>query len=75
MVGVSKRIKLEMMRETLGMNQKDFNNKIWSWAEKFNFTIDGDYILVENADIDGFIRNLDEQFSIWTKHKDNGEKD
>ena len=48
----------------------EFISKIWDWANKYGFKIDGDYIIIENADIEGFIRGLDEQFELWR----NGEK-
>ncbi|MHA1727724.1 MAG: hypothetical protein ACTSWY_03215 [Promethearchaeota archaeon] len=65
MMGVSTRIRIDMMRDTIGMDSKEFNEKIWNWAEKFGFTINGDYIVIEGADIDGFISDLDKQFKLW----------
>lgn len=69
MIKVSKRANLEMVRKTLEMDSDEFLEKIWGWAEKFGFIIDGDYIIVENADVNGFIKNLDEQFLLWGKQE------
>jgi hypothetical protein len=35
------------------------------WAYQFGFKIDGDYVILENADIGGFIAELDKSFATW----------
>lgn len=67
MMEVSERISLEMMRKTLEMDSDEFLNNIWGWAKKFGFRIDGDYIIVENADVGEFVKYLDDQFLNWKK--------
>ena len=62
---VSSRVRLDMMRNILELDAKTFDNKILDWAVEFNFKIDGDFIVIENADIDGFITGLDRQFDRW----------
>ncbi|MHA1729789.1 MAG: hypothetical protein ACTSWY_13825 [Promethearchaeota archaeon] len=64
---VSTRIKLDVMREALEMDYSDFIANLFDWANKFGFKIDGDYIIIENADIDGYIAHLDQQFKNWAK--------
>lgn len=59
---ISTRIKIDEMNDTIGRDTRIFEERIWDWAYEFGFTIDGDYIVVENADIDGFIKKLDKQF-------------
>lgn len=49
---VSTRIKIDEMNDIIGRDTRIFEEHIWDWAKKFGFTIDGDYIVVENADID-----------------------
>lgn len=39
----------------------------FDWAVEFGFRIDGDFILIENADIDAFVSSLDKQFEMWGK--------
>ncbi|MFW9772479.1 MAG: zinc ribbon domain-containing protein [Promethearchaeota archaeon] len=58
MIKVSNRIKLDMMRSALEMDEKTFANKIFKWAKKFDFVIDGEYLIVTNENINAFILSL-----------------
>lgn len=71
MLKVSKRIKIEEMKDVIGRDTNIFEEHIWDWAYKFGFKVDGDYIVVENVDIDGFIKKLDKQFELWKNQKNN----
>ena len=64
---VSSKIQINMLRNILDLDEKTFDSRIIEWAHELNFRIDGDYIVVENTDIDGFIKILDEQFEQWSK--------
>jgi len=52
----------------LQLNKDVFYDNLFSWAKKFNFKVDGDYLIVEDADIDGFIANLDTEIELWGKN-------
>lgn len=65
MLKLSDKLRLDVMRDVLDLDQKLFNNLIFDWAADYGFRISGDYIIIENADIDGFISSLDEQFALW----------
>jgi hypothetical protein len=70
---VSKRVSLGMIRDVLKLEKETFSERIVEWAHQFGFKIDGDYVILENADIDGFIAELDKSFASWdskTKAKD-----
>ena len=58
MVEVSDRIKLDMMRTALEMDEKTFTDKIFEWAKKFEFVIDGKYLIVNRDYINEFILSL-----------------
>ncbi len=60
MLKVSTRIRLDMMKETLRMDVDTFNDNIFDWAEKFGFTIDGDYVVINKDSVSDFIDSLDE---------------
>ena len=60
MLAVSTRLKLEMVRIALNMDEKVFTKKIFEWAKKFNFVIDGDYLLVNPEYISDFLQDLGE---------------
>lgn len=74
MMEVSSRIKLDVMRDALDMNTKVFNSRIFDWAEKFNFKINGDFVIIEQADIEGFMADLDKQFELWENTERAGKK-
>jgi hypothetical protein len=67
MMQVSKRLRVDMMREALGMDMKDFSSKMIDWAAQFGFQIDGDYVNFENGDVKGFITELDSYFTEWNQ--------
>ncbi|MFX0018534.1 MAG: hypothetical protein ACFFAF_07375 [Candidatus Hermodarchaeota archaeon] len=58
MVEVSDRIKLDMMRTALEMDEKTFTDKVFEWAKKFEFIIDGKYLIVNHDYINEFILSL-----------------
>ncbi|MFX1500529.1 MAG: hypothetical protein ACFFDH_06135 [Promethearchaeota archaeon] len=64
-INVSNKIKFDMLRDFLEIDEKTFNKKIVEWAEKFNLTIDGDEIIVNKEDVGDFIQTLEEQFKKW----------
>ncbi len=67
MMQVSKRLRVDMMREALAMDMKTFSSKMIDWAAQFGFQIDGDYVNFENGDVKGFITELDTYFSDWNQ--------
>ena len=70
MLNVSTKIKLEMMRKALKLQENIFSEKIFEWAEQFNFTIDGDYLIVNKDTIEDFMNALDAQFVSWRKKEE-----
>ncbi len=62
---VSTRIKIEMLRTYVRMEESEFTDKLFDWAEEFGFKIDGDSIAIENADVSGFVASLDKYFAEW----------
>ena len=58
MLDVSFRIRLDLMRDALKMDERAFSAKIFEWAHQFNFIIDGDYLVVNPEHVDDFIDNL-----------------
>jgi len=70
MMEVSKRINLDRMQNVLEMDKKAFDNKIFEWARDFNFTIDGDNLIINKETISDFIDALDKQFASWEKGKE-----
>jgi len=55
------------MKDTLNLDTYTFNEKIFEWAKRFSFTIDGDYLVVNKDTVSDFMNALDEQFAIWEK--------
>ncbi len=65
MLKVSTRINLDRMQDSLNMNKKLFNDKIFEWAEEFGFIIEGDYLNINKETVSAFIEALDKQFKEW----------
>ena len=67
MLQVSNRLKLDMMRIALDMEEKDFTNKVFEWAKEFNFFIDGDYLIVNYDTMSEFLDNLSNEQLIFRR--------
>jgi len=52
---VSSKVRLDMLKTILNLDDEIFNEKIIELAVEFNFKIDGEYILFESGDIESFI--------------------
>ena len=68
MLKVSNRLKLKMMRNVLGLEKESFNNQIFEWANKFNFTIDGDYVIINKDTSAAFIHHLESLENLYRSH-------
>jgi len=58
MFEVSNKLKLDMVRIALDMDEKKFTKEVFEWAKKFNFVIDGDYLIINYDTIPDFIDTL-----------------
>ncbi len=58
MFEVSDRLKLKMLRTILGLRKEIFNTKIFEWAKKFHFKIDGDNIIINKETIPAFLHQI-----------------
>lgn len=58
MLEVSARIKLKMMRTALEMDEELFNKKVFEWAKKFDFVVDGKYLIANNEKVSDFLHYL-----------------
>jgi hypothetical protein len=58
MFEVSDRLKLKMLRTTLGMRKEIFNTKIFEWAKKFDFAIDSDNLIINKETIPAFLHHI-----------------
>ncbi|TFG23750.1 MAG: hypothetical protein EU529_06445 [Promethearchaeota archaeon] len=69
MVKVSDRINLDMMRTALKMDKEVFSEKIFEWADKFDFRIDADMLIVNEEKVGEFIDALEEDVSVFRDKK------
>lgn len=58
MMEVSSRLRLDMIRTALDMDEKLFTQKVFQWAKEFNFLIDGDYLIINEDTAKEFIEDL-----------------
>ncbi len=64
-VSVSDRLNLQMMRGILQMEQSEFNDKILDWSVEFDFSIDGDNLIINDKEkISDFIDYLKNEFTL-----------
>lgn len=62
-IRVSEKLDLHMMRDILHMEQSYFNSKIIDWSVKFDFSIDGNNLIINNKEkIPDFIEDLKKEF-------------
>jgi hypothetical protein len=69
MVKVSDRIRLDMMRKALKLDEEIFVEKIFEWAEKFDFRIDADMLIVNNEKMGDFYNALEEEVAVFRDKK------
>jgi len=63
-------IPLKNLREILKIDDKSkFNRLVFYWAKKYNFRIDGDYLLFETSSMEKAIEKLKVKFETWDKSK------
>lgn len=55
-------------------NDEDFYEKVLQWVEKFNFTIDGDTIILNEESLEEFISTLDNEYKKWKYQEKKREK-
>lgn len=67
MIRVSKKLRLDMMRTALEMDEKLFIEKVFQWAKQFNFVIEGDYLLINQDTTTDFLNDLSTQSSILSR--------
>jgi len=69
MMEVSNRLRLDMMRIALDMNEKTFTEKVFQWAKRFKFLIDGDYLIVNEDTVEDFLNDLSTGVGVLSHRK------
>jgi len=64
---VSNRVRIGMVREFTGLDDKRFLEQLVQWAAEYKFKIDGEYVVTEGGNVDEFVRNIDAMFEAWDK--------
>ncbi|MBY8987653.1 MAG: hypothetical protein KGD61_04305 [Candidatus Lokiarchaeota archaeon] len=67
MMEVSNKIRLDMVRTALDMDDKLFTEKVFQWAKQFNFLIDGDYLIINQDTATDFLNDLSTGTSILSR--------
>ncbi len=58
LIKISSKIKIEYIGTILQSNKEELLNLIILWAEKFDFKIDGDYLILNELKLDNFLTYL-----------------
>jgi len=64
---VSTKLSMNRLQDSLQMADQEFNRKIVDWAHEFGFTIEGEYVIVNQSTVSDFLESLDNQFSEWSQ--------
>jgi hypothetical protein len=67
MMEVSSKIRLEMIRTALEMDEKQFTQKVFQWAKQFNFLVDGDYLVINQDTANDFLNDLSSGTNILSR--------
>ncbi len=67
MMLVSNKLRLDMIRTTLDMDEKLFTEKVFQWAKEFNFLIDGDYLIINQDTTADFLDDLYTEKNILSR--------
>jgi hypothetical protein len=67
MIQVSSKLRLDMMRTALELDEKMFTEKVFQWAKQFNFIIEGDYLLINQNTTTDFLNDLSTESSILSR--------
>ncbi len=62
---VSTRIRIDQVQEILNLKGQDLWDRLISWAEQFNFTIEENVLIINSETTDAFIQALEEEFQTW----------
>ncbi len=64
-IKVSTKLAVERIAQVLELSVDETWKRVFDWAEKFQFTIDGDYILFNKDTLNDFIASMDKEFASW----------
>ncbi len=67
MLEVSNKVRLDMIRTALDMDEKLFTEKVFQWAKRFNFLIDGDFLVINQDTATDFLNDLSTGPSILSR--------
>ena len=60
------KVQIDYLRDLLDFqDNKEFNLQIFDWAKRFNFKIDGEYLLFKIESVEYFLRELNELYKVW----------
>ena len=61
LLGMSKRVRFDMIQEILNVSKKTLLRIIIKWGEKKYCEIDGDYLIINKESLDQFIKEIDQK--------------
>jgi len=62
---VSNSINLEILREILNMDSKNFEDRIINYSKRYGMIVEGSNLIINKDTVDDFLNSLDEQFKKW----------
>jgi tetratricopeptide (TPR) repeat protein len=55
---MSTKVRIDLIQEILKISKTDLINLLVKWGEKFNFELDGDYLIINKSTLDGLFNEL-----------------
>ena len=59
------KINMSKLKQDFSIDDKIFDKKVIEWLQKYDLTIDGDYLIISKENLDDFIKVLEDQFNKW----------
>ena len=64
-IKVSTKLAVERIAQVLDLPLNETWKRVFDWAEKFQFTIDGDFVIFNKDTVGAFIEAMDKEFASW----------
>ena len=61
LLGMSKRIKIDMIQSLLNLEREKLIDLIIEWGQKYDFKIDGDYLIINKESLPNLLKSLENQ--------------
>ena len=58
---MSNKVRIDLIQEILNISKSELINLLINWGEKFDFQLDGDYIIIKKDTLDDLFNELENE--------------